>query len=926
VEKIVYQRKSRNAGIHTIEIYHPQFYFKQTEMEEYDAQPDRYGPGVIGKYTKGIGQIEGRFPTDDEDPCSFAMTSLHRLLDRMDAKGFNETGKYQPDGVTLPVYDSIGRIDVGSESLIDRSKSIKSHIMDIFEKHGGQNWSNIEGVDQYNACYGGQAAGLCVLSWVESDRWDGRYGVAVATDISEAHHSFMAFAGAASTSTLFFPDAPLPHHSQRATCIMHRFDFFKPVGWHDMSPITDGKYSVEVYLDALDLCHKTLKTKLNGRELLATTDYNVFHTGGGYHIVKKAFERWLRCERNDLKGTERDFYVETRLNPSCHILKIVGPCHTVSSFLNIASVCMSHMEQTLGKVLVVFTFGSGCASSMYQLRFDDLPYFDHFEVWKLRYYRDAIYMSAKDTIIHQAYVDTWMKFNYRPYARKKFGIPITKYEKDVWYLIEIDSFGRRFYHRGGLRAEPVSSEYKLVVDKEEGRTRRQDIDEPVPEEEPEDDGRTQADEGKSLEDIWKEIEYEITYDFEAEKENYQIVGEFPDRYNKDTVTTIIRPGEKMADKHGRTIEPDGLNHSYQIVGTWSDFAEEEMIRNPDASYSLEVVLGENRFEQFYIIQDRDPQKKIYPYAQLGGKKQLTIGPHDGGNGHYWLLDGRDRVTVPDEDNGMPGDKYKITFSWKKLKEVTWEKLNGQTGPVIPGKYYVTGSWADWDPLEMLPDESRGPGWYTLEDMRVCSLGTDFKILRNKSRLQQIYAVRMTGSEPITMNSPISGPDSEFDSCWSIDDSLGTVYSISYFRDPDDCEAAAMKVEWNKIRTGPVVEPVPRYYIISRSNDWGQSGYTEMTCSEDQPNIFTGKVLMLEKSEPFKIVMHKRKDRYIHPDKDQCTQLMAQKVTMDAAGADPPLNWHIGKHPADKSKKGDVFIVSLELSDGNFRVYWSKFKQ
>ena len=27
-----------------------------------------------------------------------------------------------------------------------------------------------QGVDQYNACYGGQACGLCTLSWVESDR------------------------------------------------------------------------------------------------------------------------------------------------------------------------------------------------------------------------------------------------------------------------------------------------------------------------------------------------------------------------------------------------------------------------------------------------------------------------------------------------------------------------------------------------------------------------------------------------------------------------------------------------------------------------------------------------------------------------------------------------------------------------------------
>ena len=43
----------------------------------------RYGPSVIGKYTKGIGQIEARLPADDEDPISFALTSLHRLMDQV---------------------------------------------------------------------------------------------------------------------------------------------------------------------------------------------------------------------------------------------------------------------------------------------------------------------------------------------------------------------------------------------------------------------------------------------------------------------------------------------------------------------------------------------------------------------------------------------------------------------------------------------------------------------------------------------------------------------------------------------------------------------------------------------------------------------------------------------------------------------------
>merc|ERR1719401_1587273 len=97
-----------NAGFHTIEIYYPQFWFKQTEMEEFDARPDRYGPSVIGKYTKGVGQVEARYPTDDEDPISFAMTVIHRLVERVEREGFNETYKFSPGGKPLEMWNAIG--------------------------------------------------------------------------------------------------------------------------------------------------------------------------------------------------------------------------------------------------------------------------------------------------------------------------------------------------------------------------------------------------------------------------------------------------------------------------------------------------------------------------------------------------------------------------------------------------------------------------------------------------------------------------------------------------------------------------------------------------------------------------------------------------------------------------------------------------
>lgn len=924
-ERVVYQRQSRNAGIHTIEIYSPQFWFEQTDMEEYDARPERYGPSVIGKYTKGIGQIQARFNTDDEDPVSFCMTVVHRLLERIEEKGFNETGRYQPDGIALGIYHAIGRIDVGTESIVDRSKSMKSYVMDIFERYGDGE-ANIEGVDQYNACYGGQAAGLAVLSWVESDRWDGRYGIAVATDISEAHPFFIAFVGAATTATLFFPDAPLAHHSQRATCVLHRLDFCKPVGWHDMAPVTDGKYSVECYLDALDSCYKTLRKKLNNREIFNITDYNVFHTGGGYHIVKKAFERLLRNERPDCRGEERTELTEARLHPSCHILKRVGPCHTVSSFLNTASVAMSQMENALGKVILVFTYGSGCAASMYQLRIDDIAYFDPLEVWFLkRFYKNSIKVHPEQSIVHNVYVETWMKFDYKPFGRQQHGWDLNQLEDDVYYLGEVDKFGRRFYHRGGLKAKPLDKKYELPVDTSEGRPSRKHWG-PMPD-------KKEKDEEKSEDDIRRKIEYEMTFDYDGDANNLVEIGEFNDTYKRDQKVKIFKQAERK-NEGSANLEPDGSPHTYQIVGTWSRRTPQEMMRNSDGSWSFEFALGENRWEEFYVTQDGDSTKRIYPHEKKGLLTSVPVGPHSGGSDHYWCVDGRDRVDVPAEQIGMPGDVYRITFRWKSLKEITWSKMKGEVGDFAPSQYYIVGSWADFEPVEMKPDSAKRKGWHSTE-VQMTSLGIQFLLLRNDDPAQIIAPVPPKREDKTCGKfAPILGPDPHGKAHWKVDGRLGEVYKISFFRDPEDSDPAGMRMTWTRVDDRPVKEPCPTYYLVGPFNEWGDSDMKKMSHQPGDPAVYTGevKVEMMLPSEkapdtkkammPFKIVQHKVPSRCVHPDREKCSQQTDHKVLLDDEGKN--FAWHIGAHPADKAKSGDVFSVRLEAAaDGSMKVSWTK---
>jgi hydroxymethylglutaryl-CoA synthase len=60
---------------------------------------------------------------------------------------------------------SIGRLEVGTETLLDKSKSVKSVLMQLFAPYGN---TNIEGIDTVNACYGGTNAVFNSINWLES--------------------------------------------------------------------------------------------------------------------------------------------------------------------------------------------------------------------------------------------------------------------------------------------------------------------------------------------------------------------------------------------------------------------------------------------------------------------------------------------------------------------------------------------------------------------------------------------------------------------------------------------------------------------------------------------------------------------------------------------------------------------------------------
>lgn len=137
----LYDGEVKNVGIKAIEIYFPSTYVSQADLEQFDGVSK-------GKYEKGLGQHSMAFVNEAEDIVSISLTAVRNLLEK--------------NGISPK---QVGRLEVGTETMIDKSKSLKTHLMSLFGAEGN---FDIEGVTSINACYGSTNAIFNTLNWVES--------------------------------------------------------------------------------------------------------------------------------------------------------------------------------------------------------------------------------------------------------------------------------------------------------------------------------------------------------------------------------------------------------------------------------------------------------------------------------------------------------------------------------------------------------------------------------------------------------------------------------------------------------------------------------------------------------------------------------------------------------------------------------------
>ena len=120
----------------------------------------------------------------------------------------------------------MGRLEVGTETLLDKSKSLKTLLMSLFRESGNH---DVEGVTSINACYGSTNALFNTLNWVESSAWDGRLGIVVSSDIAVySKGPARPTGGVGAIVMVIGPNAPIVIDPIRSSFIDNAYDFYKP--------------------------------------------------------------------------------------------------------------------------------------------------------------------------------------------------------------------------------------------------------------------------------------------------------------------------------------------------------------------------------------------------------------------------------------------------------------------------------------------------------------------------------------------------------------------------------------------------------------------------------------------------------------------------------------------------------------------------
>lgn len=438
-----------NVGICASYLHFPSTYVSQNSLEQFDGVSQN-------KYTQGLGQEQMAFCGPREDTTSLMMTAVSELLSR-----YNLTP------------NDIGRLEVGTESLVDKSKSAKTSLMALFGENTG-----LEGVTSINACYGGTAALFHTVDWVESSAWDGRYGLVVCGDVAVYEKGpARPTGGAGVVAMLVGPNAPLVLESNlRSTHMEDVYDFYKPK-MESEYPIVDGKLSNSCYLRSIDICFNRYAEKFEKRfnhkfSLEKDIQHAIFHLPYT-KLVQKSFARMAfndakrspktsryveklapylslgveesysnrDMEKASLQATQTDY--TAKVYPSTLAGRRIGNIYTGSLYAGLCSLIAQSDDKMKGNRAFMFSYGSGLAATLFSLKITGSLEEQRKACDLIARLDNRVQASAQDyTLAMELREQEWSKADFTPSTH-----PTERLQPGEYYLSKVDSLHRRTYER-----------------------------------------------------------------------------------------------------------------------------------------------------------------------------------------------------------------------------------------------------------------------------------------------------------------------------------------------------------------------------------------------------------------------------------------------------------------------------------------------
>lgn len=329
------------AGISSLGIYIPPLYLSHDDLA--DAR------GIEKeKFRIGLGNLKMAIVPPWEDTVTMAANAAEMAIENA---GIDK--------------DDIGLLIVSTETGVDQSKPVASFVQGLL---GIGHRTRVYEIK--HACYGGTVAIMNAIDWVKSQHHKGKKALVITSDIAKygLNTAGEPTQGAGAVAFVISDETDFIHFLPDLNAFYANdvHDFWRPNGY--LTPIVDGKYSIECYREALEFCTKDLQQNLlkdNGKQLMDFIDYFIYHLPFT-RMVHKAHTKLLATIDPSLTDEQVNALYEDnfdeKIKPSLLGSEHVGNIYTGSVYMGLMSLIENIHEKLVNKNIGIFSYGSGCGA------------------------------------------------------------------------------------------------------------------------------------------------------------------------------------------------------------------------------------------------------------------------------------------------------------------------------------------------------------------------------------------------------------------------------------------------------------------------------------------------------------------------------------------------------------------------------------